>query len=464
VLARIRATIARYGMFAPGQRVGVAVSGGADSVCLLHLLHELAPEWALALSVLHLNHGLRGDESRADEEFVRTLAAGLGLPFHSRSLDVAALAAGTGDNLEQAARRLRREFFSDFLARGELDRVALGHTRSDQAETVLFRLLRGAGTAGLAAIRPVTPEGFVRPLLDIDRAGVLAWLGQRSLPWREDSSNRDPAFARNRIRHDLLPRLTRDWNPDLPATLAGMARVALDEEAWWEGEIGRVVEGRLERRPPALLFRADWLRALPPAVARRVIRRAIQDARGDLRGIDLSHVEQFLALTASCEGSGRLQIPGLDVFRSFDWIRLAPPGLDRLENRDYELPLPVPGRLRIPQSNTLLCLDLQTLDATGYNEKVESELDWELIAGELYLRNWRPGDQYRPVGHARETKIKLLFQQARIPLWERRRWPIISCQSQIVWVARFGPAAQFAATPGTRALMRVRAIADPTEF
>jgi tRNA(Ile)-lysidine synthase len=481
VLARIEATIARHGMFTPGQRVGVAVSGGADSVCLLHALVELAPRWNLALSVLHLNHELRGEESDADEEFVRTLAARLGLEFHSRRVDVGRIARETHDNLEQAARRIRKEFFLDFLAREGSGRVALGHTCSDQAETVLFRFLRGAGTAGLAGMRPVTPEGFVRPLLEITRSEVQAFLVDRGIGWREDSSNADPAFARNRIRRDLLPALTRDWNPALPETLAGMARIARDEEDYWDVELGRLLAGRLIEQPPAILFRTDWLRGLPRAVARRAVRHAIAAAKGDLRAIDLQHVERILELTDSSEGSGRLQIPGLDVFRSFDWVRLAPPGIDTLEGRDYEFEPQVPGRVKLPDS--VLSFELAVgrtpwsvagppdgLDegaapgaASVYNEE-GNELDWGRISGSLVVRNWRPGDHYRPVGHANEAKIKNLFQEARIPLWERRKWPVITCQNSIVWAARFGPAAEYAADAHTRSVLRIQQLATSPEL
>src|SRR6516165_11630394 len=217
-------------MFEAGQKVGVAVSGGADSVCLLHALRELAPRWDLRLHVLHVNHRLRGAESDEDAQFVRDQAAQFGLPFtiHEADLDM------TPDNLEQAAREIRMAFFNEKIARGAVARVATGHTRSDQAETVLFRFLRGAGTAGLSGIRPVTSEGIVRPLLAISREEIEAWMRERHIPWREDSTNASPTFARNRIRHKLLPLLARDWNPQIEETLARTAEWAQAEEAYWD--------------------------------------------------------------------------------------------------------------------------------------------------------------------------------------------------------------------------------------
>ena len=235
MLEQVAETISRYNMFERGHTVGVAVSGGADSVCLLHVLLELAPRWALRLRVLHLNHRLRGQESLDDAVFVREMAGRLGLERRR-----------PGNGRRPSARRerrepgtswpgeVRRQFFRERLEAGLVNRVALGHTRSDQAETVLFRLLRGCGTAGLAGILPVTGEGIVRPLLDVDRAGRRALPPQRNIPWREDSSNRDPAFARNRIRHELLPASDRDWNPSLTDSLAHMATLVQDEERYWD--------------------------------------------------------------------------------------------------------------------------------------------------------------------------------------------------------------------------------------
>ncbi|HEY1204090.1 MAG: tRNA lysidine(34) synthetase TilS [Bryobacteraceae bacterium] len=465
MLDRVAATIARYGMFTPGQRVGVAVSGGADSVCLLLALRELAPGWDLALSVLHLNHQLRGGESDADERYVEDIAARFGLEVRSARADVLKIASETGDNMEQAARRVRRAFFLDFLRRGVVDRVALGHTRSDQAETVLFRFLRGAGTAGLAGMRPATREGLVRPLIEIERAEVEQLLRDRGVAWREDASNLDPRFARNRIRHDLLPRLAVE-NPALPATLARLAAVAADEERYWEGEIERVVEGRLVLRPPAVLFRVDWIEGLDRAVARRVIRRAVQAVKGDLRSINMEHIERILELTGNREGSARLQAPGLDVFRSFDWVRLAPPATGGAEGRNYEFAAPVPGKVELPGGRSSLSLELEPPAApagSAYN-KDGTELDWDRISGGLRIRNWRPGDRYRPIGHASETKIKFLFQEARIPLWERRGWPVMTCGDAIVWSRKFGPAVGYAVSGETRSVLRVRELGDIGEF
>jgi len=454
LLQRIAQTIARHRMFEPAQKVGVAVSGGADSVCLLHVLRELAPQWDLRLSVLHLDHGLRGEESRQDAEFVRALADRLGLPLSLRETSV----AQSPDNLEQAARYARLAFFRETIASGAAKRVATGHTRSDQAETVLFRFLRGSGTAGLAGIRPVTSEGIVRPLIEVERCEVRQFLVNRGIAWRDDSTNSSLQFARNRIRHELLPQLAREWNPAIGETLANTADWALAEEAWWDAEIDRLASEHFTTSHDAIVLRADVLAALPLAVARRLVRRAMELAKGDLRGIDFGHIASVMDLARSTEGHGRLQAPGLDIFRSFEWLRFGQPGAGGLESRNYRLPLAVPGTVRVPGAD--LAISLELIDKSGplvspdwvYN----GCLDWQRLSGSLELRNWRPGDQYQPAGYSGQEKIKTLFQQARIPLWERRHWPVVTDGPSIVWARRFGPAAGLAAEQDAKVILKIR--------
>jgi tRNA(Ile)-lysidine synthase len=191
------------------------------------------------------------------------------------------------------------------------------------------------------------------------------------------------------------------------------------------------------------------------------VRRALELVKGDLRGVDFGHIAGVLALASQQEGDGRLQVAGVDVHRSFEWMRLTPPGIDRLENRNFRFPAPVPGAIPLPGSGSVLRLQLiENKDSTEnqesrYNELMDG-LDWDRISGALELRNWHPGDQYRPVGHSGDEKIKHLFQQARIPLWERRSWPVITSGDEIVWARRFGPATNAVATPETRVLLRIQ--------
>lgn len=421
-----------------GRRIGVAVSGGADSVFLLHALAELG----LAGAVIHVNHQLRGAEADADEAFVVQLAYGFGLPFHVARLPV------SDGNVEQEARRLRYDFFRKSLEAGLIDAVATGHTLDDQAETVLARFFRGAGTAGLSGIYPVTSERVIRPQLELRRDQIREFLRSRQIGWREDRTNADTGFIRNRIRLELMPQLAA-INPSLPTVLASTAEWARDEESYWKEEVSSLEAKLFLEDSDALLLCTRELLELPLSPRRRLIRRAIERVKGSLRSIGFEHVEAVLRVAEAREGSARVQIPGIDAYRSFDWLRLAPPGFDTRLERNFEIPITVPGHAAIPARR--IDISLQTLKmelvigGDVYNKQV-NVLDGSQCAGALTLRNWHPGDSYTPANCTQREKIKTLFQQDRVPLWERRNWPVLAKGDSIVWTRRFGAAAEYAAS------------------
>lgn len=441
---RVAEIIPRYSMLPQSGPVGVAVSGGADSVALLHILHRFWKE----LVVLHVNHHLRGDESDGDEAFVRELAQSLGL-----EIIVEHAIPGAG-NLEQEARRARREFF----LRCGLKRIALGHTRSDQAETVLFRLLRGSGLTGLAGMRYVTEEGFIRPLLTTSREEVRRWAREQGLTWREDSSNADLTFSRNRLRHETLPELAHAYNPNLEGVLAGTADLAQTEEAYWNEEVERLYPQITRRSQLGSFFQIDQLSALHLALQRRLIRRAFQAVRGDLTGIDLPHVEAVLNLCGSRQGHDRVLLPGVDALRSFDQLLLSRPGTLGGQARNYRVELEFGGKYELPFEAGFL-----TLDNFCANFKKEqdlagevSDLDADVLTGEtLSVRNWRPGDELHRTGHKAAEKVKSLFQIYRVPLWERRHWPVVVAGEEIVWTRQFGSAARFGVSVENRGIVRL---------
>ncbi len=438
-------------MLRPGQRLGVATSGGADSVCLLDALCRLASSERWRLTVVHVNHGLRGEESNADERFVGEIARVRDLEFRTICADLVT----AGGNLEEAAREVRLQYFRSLIGDGVVDRVATGHTRSDQAETVLFRFLRGSGTAGLAAILPVTREGLVRPLIEVTRADVIDYLRQNELTWREDSSNQDDGFARNRIRHHLLPQLAAEWNPSIEETLARTAAWARDEEEDWRARVEPLMGEARQLFDGAIVVPVESLAGVSPALARRYIRSIFARVKGDLRAITLAHVDRVLEMTQTSDGNDRAQAPGLDVMRSFEWIRVgrpAPPA-----PRDFLFSANPPCRIELP-GGYCLSFDLAESGSTPesvYNSDV-GRLDWHRLACPLEVRNYRPGDRYQPVGTPGETKIKTMFQDARVPLWERRTWPVLAAGGVIVWSRGFGPASPVAASPGSGEQLIIR--------
>lgn len=470
MLDRLLEHATQHALFLPGQRIGVAVSGGADSVFLLHALHELASRWNLRLSVVHIEHGIRGDASRQDAEFVQSLAAEYSLSFHLHEANVLA----ADGNLEQEARRTRHAFFYKLIQDRTIDRVATGHTRSDQAETVLYRILRGSGLTGLAGVLPISNEGLVRPLLPFSRQEVRAWLAERGHAWREDATNQDSSLQRNKIRNEILPNLESQFNPQLEDALANLAILAQDEEAYWHQTLPRLPPG-----PVVILNTADVAQR-PAAMGRRLLRQAISQVKGDLRQIEFAHIERLLRMAAQVDdGHDRAILPGIDAIRSFHLLRIAPLGYDKSRVRDYSFPLDsaeletgefVAGPIRLALVRVAADMAIDGQPCATVKEKI----DWQRLISlqiedgktpALELRNWKPGDQYSRGSldsgkdrskKGRPEKIKQMFQEFRIPLWERHEWPVLTAAGTIVWAKQFGPAAEFAADASSVLLLSIR--------
>ncbi len=286
-------TIRKYGMVRPGDHVLVGVSGGADSTALLFCLHRLAHRLGISLSVAHLNHGLRGAESDADESFVRNLSARLGLPFHSETLAGNALQSKARGNLEEAARNARYDFLKRASRLAGASRIAIGHSRNDQAETFLLRLFRGSGMEGLAAIHPVVEGAIIRPLLECGRPDILEYLETRGIEYREDSSNRDLRFRRNRLRLEWIPYLEKHFNPRLVQALAREAERARETSGLLDQLAAKEYGNLRIEHEHGILLPAKDVNGLPAAIRNLVLRMALREARGSLRGIASCHVEQI---------------------------------------------------------------------------------------------------------------------------------------------------------------------------
>ena len=295
--------IHRHGLLKAGDRVGVAVSGGTDSVALLRLLLELRGELGIVLSVLHFHHGIRGAEADGDAEFVAGLAQRHSLELHSGSGDAPGHAGARQASLETAARELRYQFFAKLIKSGAADKIATGHTLDDQAETVLMKSLRGAGTRGRAGIYPALATGIVRPLLSVRRGELEEYLRGLGQDWHEDSTNRDRRHLRNRVRHELVPLLERDFNPEVTRVLAESAEVARAEEEFWQVETERLLPQICPQGEATLQL--DALLAQPLAVQRRLVRAALERAGA---GFDFRHGEEILRLAQKLRGA--VELPG----------------------------------------------------------------------------------------------------------------------------------------------------------
>ncbi len=322
IMARVKETLQAHAMLLPGDAVLVGVSGGPDSVALLGILNDLAVQMSWKIAVAHLNHCLRGRESDRDEAFVRELAASRGLPLHVLQKDVTALARENKKSIEEAARDARYDFYRELVSKYGYNRVALGHNSDDNAEQVLMNLLRGTGSRGLMGIPPTRDGWIIRPLIRISRQEILAFLAHRCQSFVLDSSNEDTRYLRNRVRHELLPCLMKEYNPEIKSALNRLSLLVSEEEAWMDHQIQVMITEHLERmHKDEVRCSREVFSALMPAPARRLIRGAIQAVKGDLKRITLGHIDDVLALLAIHAGEKSLDLPhGIRITLTRHWI------------------------------------------------------------------------------------------------------------------------------------------------
>ncbi len=435
-LARIAArTAAEHGMFPTGIPVVVLVSGGADSTALLRVLAsgEVAP--GLQLSVLHVNHQLRGADADADEHFVSDLCATLGVPLRSVRFDVAAWAAAQGLNLEDAGRRVRYRFAEEELdarceaaavmpARG---RIATAHTRDDRLETFLMRLASGSGPGGLATL-PATRGRIVRPLVDATRVQIVEYLGSLDQDWREDASNLDTTRLRARVRHELVPVL-REIAPGAADNVArSLALLADDDELLSSMGDGFVREVTISV-PGGIAMNRAFMNTLTRTMARRVVRTALLEAFPEAGRLEASHVEAIV-----------------DGLRDDRFARDLPGGLEARTEYDnlivrsgHEAPtvapalLPLPGKVDLGQAGTM------TAEAADPgilpSDPGTALVDADSVADTLVVDAPREGDRIRPLGMEGTRKLSDLFVDAKLPRSARAGTPVVRDGERIVWVA-----------------------------
>ncbi len=465
----------------PGDRLGVAVSGGADSVALLLLFLELREKLGIVLSVVHFNHKLRGKASDADEQFVAKLAAKHGLEFHTASVYVAKKAKREKANLEDTARRARYDYFRSLTESGTCERIAVAHTADDQAETVLAHILRGTGLAGLGGIHPMA-GAVIRPLLNVRRSELRRFLRTQKQIWREDATNRDTKRMRARIRKKLLPLLEKQFQPAIVEHLATLADLAREDEAFLDaiaterlsalvqesGKEARITFDDLLQPLKKGGFSAkneentvktnemEWMTALSKRLVRQMVDR-IKPRAGQLGA---RHVESVLELARSGRSGSSLFLPGgVEIRRErnalvFRAIENSGIRSTRTASKEFSYSIDLASGTRGIRVEELGCVfrfrEIDWPRKRGETSKDGGVLDRARLRFPLVLRNWCPGDRLRPQGHQSAHKLKRLLNEKRISRWERDGWPVLTSGGILVWARGFAVAAEFAANEGTR--------------
>lgn len=435
-----------------GMRVVLAVSGGADSVALLRAMVQRAPEVGLVLAVVHVHHGIRDQPADEDAAFVEALAEQYGLPFHLRRVDTPAYAAKHRETLEEAARNQRYAAFRELLEQGSAEAVLTAHTLDDQAETVLMKLLRGAWTEGLSGIHPVLslPRGqILRPLLGVRRSEIEAWLRELGQPWREDATNADIAYTRNRVRHALLPELTT-YNPQIARLLAQIAELARDEDAYWRQEMDRLLPtlllpgkavrggGRAVTTHPgegSLGIELDRLRTLAPAVRRRALREAARRLGATLGFEPVERLMVMVATEGAKPAPHREQLTAqLRAERTPRELRLVLEGpvATDAERRGVQRSRLEPVEISVPGES----------DAAGFGLRVRVIVRGGVLPADdsvpklepVVLRVPKAGDRVRLRYTSGKKPLKEVFARLHLDSSLRSTWPLIVWRGEVVWM------------------------------
>lgn len=434
-LKKVKETIREYRMISPGDKVLVAVSGGPDSVALLRSLDLLREELDISLHVAHLDHRFRGEESAEDARFVVEVADKLGISVTAEAIDVPDLVRRTGLSEEECARRVRYEFLDRTAERVGASKIALGHTADDQAETVLMRLIRGSGTHGLSGIPPVRSGRFIRPLIRIGRKEVEEFLAELGQTYRIDSTNLKPIYTRNRIRLELIPLLAR-YNPNISSVLARTGEILAAEDEL----LSQIAEEELRRRliegdQGYVRFSIVGFDGLHIALRRRIVRRTIEMAKGNLLDIDLSHVSSVLRMISGEKPNAEADLPGVRVERRYsELIATVHPREDKPR---YEYRLDLPGEVEISEAGVRLIAEVRDEKPELPVSEEIAVLDLERLSPPLIVRNRRPGDRFRPLGMKGSKKLKDFLIERKVPIEERDKVPILISNGEIVWVVGY---------------------------
>ncbi len=462
------ASMRRQGLIEEHDRVLVAVSGGPDSVALLHVLCAWQAELKLSLLVIHVHHGLRGEESEADACFVQTLCAQLDVPCLVQRLDLQQeIRKQKGQTIQSLARALRYEALTRAAQEHGITKVALGHTSDDQAETILMWMLRGAGSSGLAGMPAFRAPYFIRPLLGVSRAEVEAYLRMNQWAWRIDSSNASSKYRRNRIRRELMPVL-RQFNPNIVQVLSRQGHILREESEYLDHVASQALASIILKAEAdrVVVCRAAFSR-LPRSIQRRVVLRIYQRMTGKAAHPRFDFVEGIVDLVNRGASGSRLQSHGIRVYRNYEEIHLCVVGgVTSFPPRSpLILPLSIPGSICWPMTGRALeaCV-VERLPANWKNDASCVYLDAGQFTHDLVVRQWEPGDVFCPLGmNGRKKKIQDFFSDIKLSRLRRPEVPFVVAPEGILWVAGFRMDHRFRVVSETKRFVALKLSSESPE-
>jgi len=447
ILETVKDTIAEHCLLEKNDKILLAFSGGLDSTGLLGIFLELRKEWHFDLFLGHFNHKLR-QSADEDEQFVRKVAQKHAIPLFIASEDVRAFAKRNRLNLEEAGRRLRYDFLSQTAQKIGGAKIATGHTLNDQAETFFLRLMRGSGLKGLGCISPVVEGRIIRPLLALERKDIAEYVREKNLEFRDDESNLDRSFARNKVRLDLIPYIQENFEPDIVRRIGKIVTILQEEEAYLENLTNHQAKKAVFQKKGEVGLDLNMLSTLPRGLARRIVRDFIKKLKGDLREISFENVESLLNLD---EGKTIQLTRELLLKRDKDQVFRKPELPERIR---YEYGWNGSSPLIIEELNVKIeSGKTKRPQSFAFDDDAKAYLDWEKIKFPLQVRSRREGDRYKPLGAPGHKKLKEVMRAKGIPVAEREKKPVFLSGGEIIWVCGLPVAEKFKVSDETKEVL-----------
>ncbi len=425
----VKKTIADKSLVADGDFVLVALSGGADSVCLLGVLCRLKEQLNISVAAAHLNHMIRGEEAERDMEYAKKLCSGLGITLHTKSVNVPELAAKQGISEELAGRNARYDFFKELSAEFGYNKIATAHNRNDRAETVLMRIMRGTGIDGLCGIKYKREDGVIRPVLDVERADIEAYCAENGLEYCVDSTNLSNDYTRNKIRNELIPFIEQGFNPGITDTLCALADNSLEDAEFINGYAKRLykrINSPMPKRYPNLVD-IETLKAVDDSICTRLIRIALRDKMGDAYNPGRTHIDLIKNLLDKETGACAELPDGLKAYVKYGWLELTTEADKQTDDYCYEIE--ITDKLKAEDDGISFKITEENFKP-GKNQMV---LNYDLLEDKkLFLRNRRMGDRMVFFADGRTRKIKDYFIDKKIPRSERAGIPLLCTEDEVV--------------------------------
>jgi tRNA(Ile)-lysidine synthase len=454
-------TINTYNLIEKGDNIVVGLSGGPDSVCLLHILYFLADQFNTGVFAVHINHMLRGEESEGDEQYVRELCRKLSIPLYVFRHDIKAASINKGISIEVTGREVRYNRFNHIADKVGAAKIAVAHNRNDQAETVLFNLIRGTGLDGLKGMEYKTGR-VIRPLLNIDRKDIEAYCLENSLFPRIDSTNMESIYTRNKIRLDLIPYIDKLFNSNIVESIARMSFLVGDDYDYLEECVSKIYERCVTRfQGNAVWLNLEKLLKVHPAIQKRLIRRAIKQVKGSLKDVESIHLESVLGLCKDGKTGSQIHLPdNIRALKSYETMKIFVHH-NTIFQPVFDLSLKIPGITYIEalQASVKVSLKKGPLIIEDYRNIRYNSLvqffDYDRLGNEIRVRNRRNGDRFKPYLSSGTKKLKEYFIDNKIPRGIRNTIPLIAIENEIVWVIGYKISDKFKVTENTKSILKV---------